>query len=73
LEERELSLQELVAAEVAVVVGVGGRWGDVVLVDEIDDVLGGGDALGRVEAEFLAVLEHRSGGCQVVRPDGRKS
>ena len=58
LEQRDLALQELVAGEVAVVVGVGRRRRHLVLVDQVDDVLKRLHRLGPGEHELaVGVLE----------------
>ena len=56
LEQREFALDELVAAEVAVVVGVRGRRSDVVGVDQLHQVGHGLGALGVLGEDEAAVL-----------------
>ena len=70
LEERDPAGQELVAGEVAVVVGVGCRRRDVVVVDQAHQVAEGFDRLGVIEGELVVALEHAAGRADVVEIDG---
>ena len=57
LEDRHPTGEKLIAGEVAVIVGVRRRWGDIVGVDQVHHVLKCGDGLRIVEGEPVAVGE----------------
>ena len=71
LEQSNLALQELIAAEVAVIVRIGRRGGHVLLVDEVHQVADRGVALGARERKVPAlVLQGGAGRAQVRNEHG---
>ena len=72
LEQRHPALQELVAGEVAVAVGVRRGRGDVVVVDQPHQVVERRDRPGVVEGEPVAVGEHAACRADVVQVDALK-
>src|ERR1700758_2448413 len=70
LKERHPAGKKLVTGEVTVVVGVRGRWRDVIVVDQTDQVTEGLDRCGVVERELIAALKYAAGRPDVVEVDG---